>query len=122
MGQGGLFVQSHMECWLVWSRLAQLSWVETPRFSQGFGNSGPRISGKAKTLGVGRTGPCLWRTQSLGRVLISAQIAWHRLFSPVVYWSSWLKEQGRNRVLTLVIAEEALLKKRIFVGGSRTCG
>ena len=81
MGQGGLFVPGHMECWLVWSHLAQLTRVETPRFSQGSGNSGPRIPGKAEALGVGRTGPCLWGTQSLGRVLISAQIAWHGLFS-----------------------------------------
>lgn len=34
----------------------------------------------------------------------------------VVYWSQWIKEQGRNTVLTLSIAEEDLLKKRLFVG------
>lgn len=44
--QGGIVVPGHKECWLVWSCLAQLSRVETPRFSQGSENAEPGIPGQ----------------------------------------------------------------------------
>lgn len=34
----------------------------------------------------------------------------------MVYWSEWVKGQSKNKVLTLITAKEALLKKRLFVG------
>lgn len=33
----------------------------------------------------------------------------------MVYWSEWVKGQSKNKVLTLITAKEALLKKRLFV-------
>lgn len=52
--------------------------------------------------------------------LVSAQVPWHSYshLTPlvyVVYWSEWVKGQSKNKVLTLITAKEALLKKRLFV-------
>lgn len=58
--------------------------------------------GKARVLGVGRTGPCLWGSSvSSWKILYLFQLrspvtgCSHPL-NVVVYWSEWDKERGRN--------------------------